>query len=788
MIRDFLIANLLFLSISSQAQEFAPSRSVEEMDDGVIVTYTFKGGMHAQDRLYPESKSWTIPSFGQNMRAGEPSVPVRWDTFSVPSGKVASVEILNCTYADTSFVLAPAYPPLLMSDTIGYTRDVVLPIQPYQGLFPNSVVQQSRYQSYRGNRMVKVGIYPIQYDAVNQRVRQYSMIQYKLNFMEKPQGELRKTTNKKNPIRISASDYFLKNVCLNTPQISSAQSEMNTSKSNPIYQSTEDTRTFLIITTPSIANGVEDFEDWKQTMGMNVEIRTSNSWTVEGVEAAVKHIYNNYENLYYLLIIGDIEQVPSYQTTYQDSSYITDADYSYLEYAGDDTSDILYGRIPVKTANEAHDVLAKIIQYEKNPPYDEDFFNNVTLCSSFLSYYPGISREETKSTEYTEQIRSYLMNGIFNSKVVKRIYNTNKYNNFQSIDPDLIKPTFWYDFSTIPLELQKPNFQWNGNTDSIVNAINSKTFLVTGIMHGDKNGWERPSYLVSDTFYLQNNKNAPVIFSMACKTGKYDESSDCFSEALLKKKNGGAIALLAATAKTVNIYSETQLKGYINSIWPNPGINEFIMNLTPNNSQNPVYEIGEIMQQGFAWMGAEHFNANSLIIEHDDTYRFQGKTFHCFGDPSMQIFTQTPLSFNNPKVCYNNGSIIVQTQESDVRINFFNYDERLSKSYIGNFAEFEPEEPDNLVYVCLTKPNYRPYIVQCKKNSVIQNEIITNERYYVAEDMKIGTNVVDYIEHGNVLIDGGKVTINSKTVKIQPNTTIINTEFEVIPTEDFTID
>ena len=781
MIRAFLISILLCLTKVCQAQDFAPSRSVEEMDDGVIVTYTFKGGMHRQDCLYPEAKSWTIPGFGQNMKAGEPSVPVRWDTFSVPSDRVASIELMDCAYTDTAFVLAPSYPPLLMSDTIGYTRDVVLPIQPYQGLFPNSVIQQSRYQSYRGNRMVKVGIYPIQYDAVNQRVRQYSMIQYKLNFTEIPQSELRKSSSKKNTARISASDYFLKNVSLNTPQItSSSQSVLKLSEPQPSYQSIEDTRTFLIITTPSIASGVEDFKDWKQTMGMNVITKYRNSWTTASVKDTIQYYYNNYDNLYYLLIIGDIEQVPSHQYIYEDTVFISDAYYSYMEYEGDDTSDFLYGRIPVKTANEAHDVLAKIIQYEKNPPCDEDFYNNATICSSFLSRYSGISREETKATEYSEQIRSYLMDGISPSKVVKRIYNTNYYQ-IPFLEIDNIQPTSWHNFCEIPIELQKPNFQWNGNTDSIVDAINSNTFLVTGIMHGDKNGWKRPNFYVSDTIYLQNNKNTPIIFSMACKTGKFDESNDCFAEALLKKKNGGAIALLAATAESINIYTETQLKGYINSIWPNPGINEFIMNSTPNNSQNPVYEIGEIMQQGYVWMGAEHFNANSLIMDDYDAYRFQGETFHCFGDPSMQIYTQMPLSFNNPEVYYSDGSIIVQTYESDVRISFYDYDDWVSESYKGNFATYEPWL-DQLVYVCLTKPNYKPYIVQCMNNSVIQNETISKEKHYAAETMKIGTNVVDYIEHGNVLIDGGKVSIRSKTVEILPNTTIINSEFKVIPT------
>lgn len=794
MIRVFFIANLLCLSILCQAQDFAPSRSVEEMEDGVIVTYTFKGGMHQQDRLYPDAKSWIIPGFGQNMKAGEPSVPVRWDTFSVPSDRVASIELIDCAYTDTAFVLAPAYPPLLMSDTIGYTTDVVLPIQPYQGLFPSSVIQQSRYQSYRGNRMVKVGIYPIQYDAVNQRVRQYSMIQYKVNFTNSPQSEQRKTAKKKSTARISASDHFLKNVSLNTPQISSSsQSVMKSSEPQPISQSIEDTRTFLIITTPSIVSGVFDFEEWKRTMGMNVEIRTSNSWTVEGVKSIVQDIYDD-ENLYYLLIIGDIEQVPSmnfnfYESQYNYWNYITDAFYCWLDENGDYTPDILYGRIPVKTAQEAHSVLEKIIQFEKRPPIDEIFYNNATLCAAFFSRMTGGARETAQSTEYTEQIRSYLMNGIDIEKVAKRIYTTFTPD---TVSSGLVYPTFWHGYEQIPIELQKPNFTWDGNTDSIVDAINAKSFLVTGIMHGDSKGWFMPTLSITDTIRLTNKDFYPTIFSMSCSTGKYDETDDCFAEALLKRHAGGAVAVFAPTHECYTFSSEAQLKGYINTIWPTPGINEFISNASPNTYSVPIYEIGAILQQGFEWMGHEYYFANDTVYFENETdkYLYQSEIFHCFGDPSMQIYTQTPLSFNNPIAYYSNGSIIAHTQENDVRISFFDIDaaDWISKSYIGNYAEFEPDEPEDLVYVCFSKPNYSPYIVKCMKNFAIQNETISDEQHYAAEMMKIGTNVVDYIEHGNVLIDGGKVSIHSKTVEIMPNTTIINSEFEVIPTQDFTID
>ena len=275
---------------------------------------------------------------------------------------------------------------------------------------------------------------------------------------------------------------------------------------------------------------------------------------------------------------------------------------------------------------------------------------------------------------------------------------------------------------------------------------------------------------------------------MSCKTGKYNfENSDCFAEALLKKTLGGAVAVFAPTHECYYFSSEAQLKGYINSIWPMPGINEFISNASPNTNSVPTYEIGAILQQGFEWLGHEYYIIlNDTVYFENETnkYLYQGEIFHCFGDPSMQIYTQTPHSFNNPIVYYRNGSIIAQTQENDVRISFFDIDaaDWISKSYIGNYVEFEPDEPEDLVYVCFSKPNYSPYIVKCMKISAIQNETISDEQHFAAETMKIGTNVVDYIEHGDVLIDGGKVSIRSKAVDIQPNTTIINSEFEVIPT------
>lgn len=87
---------LLIVAISSNAQTVIslngttysevtmPRRDVEEVDDGIIVTYYFDNAIAQQDLLYPECILWKIPGFGLNETVGEPAIPFRWDSFSLP--------------------------------------------------------------------------------------------------------------------------------------------------------------------------------------------------------------------------------------------------------------------------------------------------------------------------------------------------------------------------------------------------------------------------------------------------------------------------------------------------------------------------------------------------------------------------------------------------------------------------------------------------------------------------------------------------------------------------------
>ena len=127
----FIIISLLF-TLNLTGQDFTPTRDVEATDDGIIVTYHFNGGQQQDDPLHPESKFWKIPGFPLNDVATQPAFPFHWDTFVIPDDCEVSVELIDSTYSDIPFTMAPAYPPLLMSgeaiyDIFKSTHDVSTP-------------------------------------------------------------------------------------------------------------------------------------------------------------------------------------------------------------------------------------------------------------------------------------------------------------------------------------------------------------------------------------------------------------------------------------------------------------------------------------------------------------------------------------------------------------------------------------------------------------------------------------------------------------------------------------
>lgn len=90
---------------NSMTKDLEPIISVERDDTGVTVDYTFPGACQTEDDLYPGSFNLAIPGFGSNRNPGQAAWLMHWDSYEIPSGSQAQIEIL--AEESTFFNIAP---------------------------------------------------------------------------------------------------------------------------------------------------------------------------------------------------------------------------------------------------------------------------------------------------------------------------------------------------------------------------------------------------------------------------------------------------------------------------------------------------------------------------------------------------------------------------------------------------------------------------------------------------------------------------------------------------------
>ena len=743
------------------ANNFVPYRNVETTDDGVIVTYRFRGGIHQQDPLYPNAKYWKIPGFGLNEESGKPSTLSRWDSFAIPNGSNVSVEVLECEYTDTAFVLAPARHALFNNDTIGYTLDNVPPITAYAGFYPTDIIEMSAITNYRGQDIQRIGVHPIQYSYTNGIVRNYSLIKYRINFD-------RTNSRSINPsnVKISPTDPIINNMVLNPTDIIKSQPVARTYTEGGA--AIEDNRDYLIVSVPKYEEAVNNFAEWKRKMGYRVHVVMENAYSSAYLKAIIQNLYNqNGVNLDYLLIVGDSHDVPaSYdgekingEETYY---YKTDLYYGFTTNDGVDSFKMSRGRIPVKNNDEATIIFNKIIQYERNPVTDPLFYNTGLHCAYFQDdNYDGYA--DRRFAQTSEEVLNYMEEYI--KKNVNRVYFTKT-----SVNPRHWNNELYSYGEEVPGYLKKPAFAWDGNYSDIITHIDNGCFYVFLEDHGSVRSWSNPYFNCNHISSLNNGVKLPIIFSISCLTGKFNHGTDCFAETFLKKENGGCVSIIAATETSFLGYNEALAEMMFDAIWPSNVLRidmpEYGFDARKKVVE-PVYELGKILDMGLTYLWEIGGPKNRLYTR---------ELYHCFGDPSMMIRTEVPQKFS-PTIRRINGVISVNANCDSTRISFYTPATKQVDSYFGRTINYSTTADS--VIVCIDKHNYIPFIVNCDKNVYVQNENINDERTYVGENILIGKNVTTLKEQGEVIIQNANVKFQGKEVILHSGTTITNSNVEI---------
>lgn len=629
-----------------------------------------------------------VPNAGHVSEVGKPAVPMVTRFLELPDDVQVSVEII---YEDMQVLedynVIPAQeplldlpdatdPPFIIDETL-YATDAFYPldivsVEGANGLDP--IVM-------RGHRIMALTLNPVQFNPITQQLRVYSKIEVRLNYDEPAQvGPI--DIRLFSPAFEELLEVFVLNYQLRPvyyPWLLKADNPFDVfTDTDGIIVAPERGADYLIITHDDFYNQVLDLAAWKNQKGLLSKIvKTSQIGVDPTADDIADYIQDAYENWLtvpsYILLVGDSNHIPPHYITPHPSdrhgNFEIPTDLHYVTVEGNDYfQDIYIGRLSVNTIAQATTIVNKILEYERNPPDDADFYNQITACAQFQDedttdiFGQVITRrngfEDRRFVLTSEEIQDYLNQT--EGYVVNRIYwardpdptlfdgqapaNYNgagdSFNIFDNGDP-------------LPADLLWPGFRWNGDTRDITNNITDGRFLIYHRDHGSSrnywshtagawganiDGWTHPDYDTGDIAGLLNGPLLPVVLSVECQCGWFDgevdqlndpaltRNSESFCEEFVRRQGGGAIAAIGSTRNSYSGYNDDMVRGFIDAIWPS---------FDPSFESGGLFSLGQVLIYGKVYMATFRPPPDNLT---EATFEM----FHLFGDPELAIWTEQP--------------------------------------------------------------------------------------------------------------------------------------------------
>lgn len=371
----------------------------------------------------------------------------------------------------------------------------------------------------------------------------------------------------------------------------------------------------LIIVTSALlrtqANRLADFRRQHDNLAVEVvsteEIYNEFSAGKQDITAIrdfVKYLYRkNPQKLKYLLLFGDAsydykkrvsvvsEQIKqTYIPTYQSReslnpiySYASDDYFGFLEpnegdwnesAEGSHTLEIGIGRLPVKTIEEAKNVVDKLIYYSTNKESIGEWRNKVVFVA------------DDGDQNLHQEDADYFAKQVEESFEVQKLY-----------------------LDAYPL-LSLPQSQYSPAANAALNKVFSTGALVVNYNgHGAEVGWTDEQILtIKDIVNFTNQTTLPLMFTATCQFGRFDDPNQVSgAELSIINPKGGAIALLTTTRpvyQSTNFYTN---KAFYESVFK------------PINGEMP--RLGDIM------IYTKNNSAQSVV----------NRNFSLLGDPSMKL-------------------------------------------------------------------------------------------------------------------------------------------------------
>jgi hypothetical protein len=443
--------------------------------------------------------------------------------------------------------------------------------------YPSSVAGLREPYIVRDFRGQAVEVYPYQYNPVQNVLRFYSRITLTVT----PVGEDDTNVLVRDAFSTTVSgefDAIYRSHFVNYEQVMGR------------YTPVSDLGNMLVISHDSFYDAVRPYVDWKNQQGVPCEL--VNLSAAGGSASAVKTYITNYYNtngLTFVLLVGDIAQVP----TLSASGYLSDPSYAYVV-GSDHYPDLFVGRFSAQTAAQLQTQIGRSLAYEKYPQVNATWYAKGTGIASDDGTGNGDDNEW--DWEHLRNIRTDLLGYTYTA--VDEFYEGSQGGQDASGNP----------------------------TASMISAaLNDGRSLVNYCGHGYYTSWGTGSFYNSNINALVNDNMLPFVVCVACLNGVFDYSGgDCFAEAWMKATNNGE------PTGAIGVYASSKSQA-----WDPPmdAQDEIVDLLVENYPSNKPRSLGSL-----AFQGAMHMNDNYGSAGYIET-----DCWHLFGDPSLKIRTAAPV-------------------------------------------------------------------------------------------------------------------------------------------------
>ncbi len=235
---------------------------------------------------------------------------------------------------------------------------------------------------------------------------------------------------------------------------------------------------------------------------------------------------------------------------------------------------------------------------------------------------------------------------------------------------------------------------YSASSSDVTDGLDDGRSWVNYMGHGSKSYWGTTGYSNTRVAELNNTYMLPVIISVACNNGEFDGGSDCLCEAFVKAgtptAGKGAIWMQGSS---------------ITQEWTPPQI-----------AQKEMVRV--LCAEEFLSAGAINYNGECEMLDAGNgvnTY----ETSIVFGDPSLLVFTDTPVTLNvthEPTVPQGPSKVTVSfgKAEIDGRVCLWEETNGIAGSAMvsgQSSVEIDVDVPNvSKITLTVTARNYVPYI------------------------------------------------------------------------------